>query len=146
MSDDKQGATQLPEHTTAKPAVAIYYNSACPVCKAGIRAQTRRMQQQSPQLHDIHVDGGHNAGDDDSDIIEAIGSPREFVRERLHVVDQQGRIQVGIDAFITLWNITPADRWKARLLSLPAINTVASSAYNVFARALYQWNRRRGRW
>ena len=70
----------------------------------------------------------------------------EFVRERLHLVDEAGRPQVGADAFIALWRATPGQLWLARLFSLPGLRQLFRCCYNIFARQLYRWNRRRGHW
>jgi predicted DCC family thiol-disulfide oxidoreductase YuxK len=75
-----------------------------------------------------------------------IGASREFVRERLHVVDDAGVIHVGAEAFGALWSQTPQQRSWARLIRAPGISRVAGWAYNVFAAGLYRWNRWRGRW
>jgi predicted DCC family thiol-disulfide oxidoreductase YuxK len=117
----------------------VYYNSACPVCNAGIGAERRRMQACNVDAEwiDIHRDPGR---------LEEIGASLEFVRKRLHVVDDSGAVRVGAAAFGALWKQTPQTRILATLLRLPVIGTVANSAYNVFAAGLYRWNRWHGRW
>ena len=63
----------------------VYYNSACPVCNAGIGAERRRMQACNVDAEwiDIHRDPGR---------LEEIGASLEFVRKRLHVVDDSGAV------------------------------------------------------
>jgi len=115
----------------------VYYNSACPVCNAGIAGQKRRMEGCEVQWIDIHAD--ENA-------VCEINAEREFVRERLHVVDENGETKIGADAFETLWRHTKGQQLLARLTRLPGINTVSRWLYNGFAAGLYSWNRRKGRW
>ena len=117
----------------------VYYNSACPVCKAGITAERRRMESCHLDVEwiDIHRDPGR---------LEEIGASQEFVRKRLHVVDDTGAVRVGAEAFGALWQQTPQMRPLAKLLRIPGMRTVASSAYNVFAAGLYRWNRWHRRW
>jgi predicted DCC family thiol-disulfide oxidoreductase YuxK len=117
----------------------VYYNSACPVCDAGIGAEKRRMQACSVEAEwiDIHRD---------PTALADIGASQEFVRERLHVVDDSGTLQVGAAAIGALWSTTPQRRRLAALLRLPLIRTLASWLYNGFAAVLYRWNRMRGRW
>ena len=117
----------------------VYYNSACPVCNAGIAAERRRMEacDVDAEWIDIHRDPGR---------LEEIGASQEFVRKRLHVADDSGAVRVGAGAFGALWNQTPQMRILATLLRLPVIGTVANLAYNVFAAGLYRWNRWHGRW
>lgn len=119
--------------------VSVYYNSACPVCNAGIGAERRRMEACNADVEwiDIHRD---------PERLEEIGASQEFVRERLHVVDDAGVLHVGAQAIGALWSQTPQRKALAMLLRTPGIKAVADWAYNVFAAGLYRWNRSRGRW
>jgi predicted DCC family thiol-disulfide oxidoreductase YuxK len=119
--------------------ISVYYNSACPVCNAGIGAERRRMEACNVDAEwiDIHRDPGR---------LDEIGASQEFVRERLHVVDDSGVVRVGAEAFEALWSQTPRLRILAALLRMPVIRMLARAVYNVFAAALYRWNRWRGRW
>src|SRR4051794_10447831 len=114
--------------------VKVYYNSACPVCNAGITGQRSRMDACSADVDwiDIHAQ---------PDACKELSAEVEFVRERLHVVDDRGEIKVGAEAFHTLWEQTPKQRWLARLIGLPVLNVLARWAYNAFAALLYAWNR-----
>jgi len=82
----------------------------------------------------------------DTEARGAIDAPLEFVRERLHAVDQQGKVLVGVDAAILIWRNSPGENWKARLASLPLVYPLLRTAYNMFARLLYRWNLRKGHW
>ena len=83
--------------------VSVYYNSACPVCNAGIGAQRRRMQSCNVDVEwiDIHRN---------PERLTETGASREFVRERLHVVDDAGVMRVGAEAFGALWSRTPQSK------------------------------------
>ena len=119
--------------------VSVYYNSACPVCNAGIGAQRRRMQSCNVDVEwiDIHRN---------PERLAETGASREFVRERLHVVDDAGVMRVGAQAFGALWSRTPRQRILARLIRTPGIRVLVGWTYNAFAAGLYKWNRWRGRW
>ena len=119
--------------------VKVYYNSACPVCNAGINGQRRRMEDCPVEVEwiDIHSN---------SEAVNDIGARREFVRERLHVVDEKGEIKIGADAFEALWSRTQGQKWLARVIRLPLVHVLARWSYNAFAAGLYAWNRARGRW
>jgi predicted DCC family thiol-disulfide oxidoreductase YuxK len=119
--------------------VRVYYNSACPVCDSGIAGQRRRMEGCPIQIDWIDI---HN----NADAVKEIGAQREFVRERLHVVDENGYIRIGAEAFEALWSHTPGQEWLARVVRLPIVGILVRWAYNVFAAGLYAWNRVRGRW
>jgi predicted DCC family thiol-disulfide oxidoreductase YuxK len=118
----------------------VYYNSACPVCNAGIKDQRRRMD--ACGVKDIEWIDVHAHPEAAADV----GAPLEAVRERLHVRDAEGRIDVGADAFIGLWSQTPGQRWLAKMLRIPVLRQVMRLAYDAFARLLYRWNRSRGNW
>lgn len=120
-----------------KPVIKVFFNSACPVCNAGISFQQKKMQSCAVEWRDVHLDNKQ---------VEEIGAGLEFVRERLHVIDEQGRLQIGFDAFIALWRNSPAEHWKAAVFSLPVIRQLSNLAYNGFARCLYRWNRRKQHW
>ena len=120
-----------------KPNMYIYYNSACPVCKAGIEGQMKKASACEIQWNDVHTDNA---------LVSQVGSELEFVRERLHVVDENGRLQVGFVALLAIWRNSPSETWKAKFFGLPIIKHVCSIGYNVFAAALYQWNRSKKHW
>jgi predicted DCC family thiol-disulfide oxidoreductase YuxK len=117
--------------------ISVFFNSACPVCNAGIAAQRKRMQGCAVRWRDVHTD--MNAR-------REIASDLEFVRERLHVIDERGNIRVGMDAFQDIWRHSPGEQWKARFVGVPVIKQTSNWAYNAFARCLYRWNRRKSRW
>lgn len=117
--------------------IKVYYNSACPVCRAGIEGQKDKSTACEIEWADVHAD---------NQAVEEIGEELEYVRERLHLVDEQGIKHMGVDAFIVLWRHSPQERWKARLLSLPLIHGLAQLGYKAFARLLYLWNRSKRHW
>ncbi|SFI37879.1 Predicted thiol-disulfide oxidoreductase YuxK, DCC family [Nitrosomonas sp. Nm34] len=117
--------------------IKVYYNSACPVCKAGIENQKSRMKGCPVEWKDVH---SHPV------LVTEIHSELEQVRERLHVVDEQGQTYIGFDAFLTIWRHSPGEKWKAILLGLPLIRQLGRIAYNQFAALLYKWNKAKKHW
>ena len=118
----------------------VYYNSACPVCNAGIKDQRKRMEAcgiKDIEWVDVHAH---------PEAVDEIGAALEQVRERLHVRSADGQLSVGADAFARLWSQTPGQRWLAALLRLPAFRQLTQLAYNLFARLLYRWNRAKRHW
>lgn len=122
---------------TGKPEVKVYYNSACPVCKAGIESQRGKSSAREIQWKDVHTD---------NQLVGEVGADLEFVRERLHVVDEQGKIQVGFDAFLAIWGNSPKEIWKEKLFGVPGVKHFCRLIYNVFAALLYRWNKSKKRW
>jgi predicted DCC family thiol-disulfide oxidoreductase YuxK len=121
-------------------AIKVYYNSACPVCRAGIEDQSCRMAAQGVddvEWLDVHANPA---------LAREIGVDLETVRERLHVRGADGALRVGSDAFATLFARTRGQRWLGKVLTLPLLRSLARLSYNVFARGLYKWNRAKRRW
>ena len=115
----------------------VFYNSACPVCDAGINAQKEKMTSCDVEWVDVHKN---------PDAVDELGTDLEFVRERLHVVDKAGRVSVGASAFAVLLANTPSQRIWAKLIRLPVMEAFSNTIYNLFSRALYRWNRSRKHW
>lgn len=116
----------------------VFYNSACPVCDAGIAAQKEKMGgARSVDWIDIHRT---------PDAVVELGADLEFVRERLHVKGEDGHVSTGYSALMTLWAKTPGQRPWAVLADMPILRHIGNWCYNLFAAALYRWNRLRKRW
>jgi predicted DCC family thiol-disulfide oxidoreductase YuxK len=124
---------QAPEPAASQ--AVVYYNSACPVCDAGVRGQRERMQGCAVEWRDVNAEPG---------LAAELGIDIEALRERLHVRDASGRMLVGDQAFAALWGATPGQRSMARLIR--PLRWLTGPLYKVFARLLYRWNRRRGNW
>ena len=45
-----------------------------------------------------------------------------------------------------MWRSTSGDAWLGRLAGLAVIRPIARMVYDLFADALYAWNRRKGHW
>ena len=117
----------------------VFYNGACPVCESGIRRQQANLTDMESELEWIDLHQLNEAASE-------IGAELEFVRERLHVVDEEGVVHVGSDAFALLWSKTKDQQALARLVRRPGTRILARWFYNIFARLLYWWNRIRRRW
>jgi predicted DCC family thiol-disulfide oxidoreductase YuxK len=115
----------------------VYYNSACPVCRSGVAAQQGIMGGCGIEWIDVHAE---------PEAVRALGLDLEAVRERLVVREADGDLRIGAEAFAALWVRTPGLGWLGRLLSRPRLRPWAQRAYDAFARWLYRWNRRNGRW
>ncbi len=120
-----------------KSKMKVYYNSACPVCKAGIEGQMDKNSTCEIQWNDVHIE---------NQLASEVGSDLEYIRERLHVVDENGQLQVGFDAFLAIWRNSPSEVWKSKILGLPIIKQLCRVSYNIFAAILYKWNKAKKHW
>jgi predicted DCC family thiol-disulfide oxidoreductase YuxK len=123
------------------PKLTVWYNTKCPVCNAGIDWQRSRLVRAARAgviaFRDINCE---------PEALARFGAGVNDVRRRLHGIDADGRLYVGIDCAIAIWLRTPGDAWIGRLLGLPGLRRVARVGYDRFADLLYAWNRRKGHW
>ena len=80
----------------------VYFNSACPVCRAGIATQRERMNATGTgceiEWRDIN---------EEPEALVQHGITLDDVRRKLYVEDEHGSLRVGADAFTALWQETP---------------------------------------
>jgi predicted DCC family thiol-disulfide oxidoreductase YuxK len=117
--------------------LTVYYNSACPVCDAGIANQKEQETSCSITWVDVHTNPA---------VAKELGIDIELIRERLHVRDETGKMNVGASAMATLWKRTPSQQWLEKIMHLRAVHWLAEKSYNVFAKTLYRWNRALKHW
>lgn len=89
------------------------------------------------QWNDIHT---HRA------LVSEVNADIESVRERLHVIDEAGNLHIGFDAFLAIWRASAHERWKAKVLGIPVVRQLCTLSYNLFAAALYRWNKAKKHW
>lgn len=126
--------------TDEKP-VEVYYNSACPVCRAGMDEQCEALEraEQAYAASLVDMTGAPEALRDD-------GLTLDDVRRHFYVRDHEGNLYRGADAAAILWRMTSRRRWLGWLISRPALRWLARVFYDWLADRLYNWNRRNGRW
>lgn len=62
------------------------------------------------------------------------------------MVDRNGTLKIGSDAFETLWKITPGQKLLGKISGLPVVKTLFRWSYNGFAALLFRWNKLNNRW
>jgi predicted DCC family thiol-disulfide oxidoreductase YuxK len=123
--------------TPKAPACTTLYNGSCPVCRVEI--DHYRSQDARQNLGLGWVDIGRTPA-----AAEALGFDPDAVRKRLHVLDAEGKVHIGIDGFLLLWSHLPRYRWLGRLVAKPWLKPLAVALYDrVLAPLLFAWDRRR---
>ena len=122
---------------SAETKIRVYYNSACPVCEFGIEAQKLKSTVCGVEFEDVHLDKAK---------VAELGAELESVRERLHVIDTEGQLRVGFEAFLVIWENSPTEQWKARVGKIVGLRWLLNQGYKLFARGLYLWNRALKHW
>ncbi len=124
-----------------EPRLVVWYNTRCPICNAGIRRQRTKLraavQSGTITFRDINVE---------PDALAMHGASLQDVRRRLHATDASGHLLVGADVAVTVWRLTPGERWLAMLAGNPVARPLTRFVYDRFADLLYRWNLRKGRW
>ena len=64
----------------------------------------------------------------------------EQTKRVLHVIDERGKLRLGVDANVYLWELTGTKRYLT-LLRLPIICSIANLVYWLFARNRYRLSR-----
>ena len=123
------------------PYLTVWYNTRCPVCNGGIDWQRNKLL--------AAVRAGRIAFRDineQPDALASYGASLDDVRRRLHATDETGRLIVGADVAIAIWQMTPGEGWLATLLGNRLMLPVTRFGYDRFADMLFAWNKRKGRW
>ncbi|WP_029031915.1 thiol-disulfide oxidoreductase DCC family protein [Salinarimonas rosea] len=104
------------------PELTVYYDGACPLCRAEIGHYSRCRGAERVAF----VDVSDTAADPGPDL------PRDAALARFHVRDAQGRLVSGAAGFARLWGVLPAWRPAAALARLPGVRTLVELAYRGF--------------
>ena len=112
------------------------YNGDCPVCDAEMcRYQSYSERRALPIAYD----------DLNKIDLSEWGVSEDQATRLLHVL-HEGRLHIGFDAFLVLWEQMPRFRFVARIGRLPGIFPVLSWIYaEVVARIIYERHLRRRR-
>jgi predicted DCC family thiol-disulfide oxidoreductase YuxK len=114
-----------------------YYHGGCPVCRTEIEHYKRGSGGDRVTWRDLSAE---------PEALAAFGIDRAGAKRRLHVLDETGRLHVGVDAFVVLWQRMPRYRWLARLAASRPLRPAAVALYDkVLAPLLFWWNKRQGR-
>ena len=123
----------------SQAALEIIYNSVCPVCDAGICA----FQTKVNPAHGHYVWLDINTA---PERLAGYGVSVDDERLKLHAIDRDGNLCVGMEAVSAIFAEIPRYKWLAFLARLPVLKTFAAGLYNMTAHVLYKWNRANNRW
>jgi predicted DCC family thiol-disulfide oxidoreductase YuxK len=107
------------------PKRTIYYDGLCQLCSREIDVFRRRVTDGSLAYVDIADPGFDAAGH---------GVDADRVYKHMHVRDEaSGRMFIGVDALIGMWECVPGFRWLAAFARLPVLRQLMDVWYAVFA-------------
>lgn len=108
-----------PETTNADQSPIVYYDGACPLCRAEIGLYKRLGAK--AQFCDVAAEAAPPEG-----------ISRAEALKRFHVMDRNGRVRSGARAFAELWKATPGWRCAGRIGALPPFVWIGEGIYRVF--------------
>ncbi len=105
-----------------EPALTVYYDGACPLCRAEIGHYSAQPGAGAICFLDVSAQTNE--------------LPPELTREqalaRFHVRLSDGRLASGAQGFVEIWKTLPRWRWAGRLASLPGVTLLLELGYRVF--------------
>ena len=104
--------------------ITVFYDGKCGMCSREIRHYMKISPRETFIWRDIANEPQH---------LKEINVSQSYALKRLHVIDQDGKIQVGVDAFIAIWSKIPRWRLLAFLCAMPGIKFTLGVLYNKFA-------------
>lgn len=119
---------------TTTPRTRALYNADCPVCNA----EMCRYKAQAEKT-------GLPVAFDDLNAVDlaAWGVTEDEATRLMHVL-HDGKLHVGFDAMVLLWEQMPRMRWLGRLCRVPGLFTVLDLGYeHIVARYIYARHKRR---
>ena len=100
----------------------IYYDGACPLCRAEIAHYARRDSTEALDLVDV--------ADEDTPL--PAGTDRATLLGRFHVITPDDRLVSGAAAFVEVWRGLPGWRLLAGLARVPGVTLAMEGAYRLF--------------
>ncbi len=122
------------EEPAAKPTVL--YNGACPVCRREIEHYQRLDDRDGQGL-------GFTDISEPVPVLKERALTQDEVKRRLHVIDADGRLLVGVPAFAAVWDHLPRYRWLSAIVRLPLLRSLVPWLYEIIAFGLYHADKRR---
>lgn len=108
----------------------VFYDGGCPVCRREI-AHYRRLDRDG-RIEWCDIAASPVA-------LQAHGLSFDQAMRRFHVVDGEGRLRSGAEAFTVIWARLPGWRWLARLVRQLRLTGLLERAYGLWAER--RWRR-----
>jgi predicted DCC family thiol-disulfide oxidoreductase YuxK len=117
--------TEDPMAKIARPPAlfTVYYDGGCKLCRT--RIAIYKMEARRGEIAIAWRDVS-----EEPEALAEFGIGPEDARRRLHVVDADGTLLAGADAFALLWSALPGYRRLGRLVASPGFNSLAHAVYD----------------
>ena len=105
--------------------IKVFYDDRCPLCIREINYYKRITPSADIVWRGI---------DQNINTLEKNGISYIESLKILHVINTEGKLYRGVDAFILIWQQLSGWRWFAKIVKLPVIYHVSKTLYSIFAR------------
>lgn len=108
--------------SSAQPKTTVYFDGACPLCRAEIAFYRRQDKEGAVCFVDVAA----------ADAATPEGVTQTQALQRFHVREHDGRIRSGAAAFVAVWSQLPGWRRAARVAALPGVLSMLELGYSLF--------------
>ena len=102
----------------------VYFDGACHLCSREVEHYRNKDKLGKLEFIDISTPAFS---------AQAEGLDPERVQRIMHLRDEEGKLHLGVDAFIQIWNSIPGYGAFSKIAKLPFINPALKLGYSVFA-------------
>lgn len=107
----------------------VFYDGSCPLCQKEIRHYIRIDHSRSINWVDISIN---------TSLLTHYDIAFKDAMKKLHAVEVNGDIRIGIDAFLTIWQLLPYYQYLAKIVLLFKLKKPMTWTYNIFAKQRYK--------
>uniref|UniRef100_A0A7S3D737 Uncharacterized protein n=1 Tax=Palpitomonas bilix TaxID=652834 RepID=A0A7S3D737_9EUKA len=135
LLSEKQGGgdgEKLSSQTSGgKKGIRVFYDGHCPMCKSEVEHYERLkgslpLPQLGPGFVNIH-------SNEVKEEMKKAGITKKQALDEMHVIDADGKVHSGADAFVVIWKELPYWRHFATFTKVPGVMTIAHVMYRAFA-------------
>jgi predicted DCC family thiol-disulfide oxidoreductase YuxK len=107
----------------------LFYDGSCPLCKKEINHAVSIDKDKKVDWIDISTD---------TLLLKQFEISHSDAMKQLHVIDQNGDLFIGVDAFMTIWQFLPYYQHLKQAVILLHIKRPMIWAYDIFAKQRYK--------
>ena len=107
----------------------VFYDGSCPLCKKEIKHYSQIDRNKHLNWEDISTD---------TSLLKQHDIAYADAMKKLHVIDPNGKTNIGVDAFLTIWQLLPYYRYLAKAVVFLQIKKPMAWVYAVFAKRRYR--------
>ena len=133
----KEIALKPKESTDPAETCDIYYNEACPICRAEIGIYRKKAARLGLSYGFVDTNASPEA-------LAAFGLTTDDIKRRLYIIDGAGQARGGVDAFREIWKRLPGWRRVSRALGNPVLYFLAAFIYDGLMVPVLYWCNQRG--